>query len=553
MTQKLYRILRLKIVGMTLCFSLIPLFAVGISIYYQFSESYKTKIMEGLRTLAQNRAASVELFLDERIAQLMTVAQTHSLDRISDESYLNKIFTILQSRSKSFIDIGVIDDQGNHLAYVGPHYEQLKNVNYAHEDWFGAAMSSGLYVSDVFLGFRKIPHFIIAVTGQTANKTWVLRATINSDVIDHIVSAGQVGQAGDAFIINNRNVLQTTPRFSGHLLGRPAAPDFSSAVGTNVGQIDYQGQETLFATTQIKNPKWILVIKQDPRQEMAPLFRTRYLEGFILAAGILLVVIGTILTTRSITNEFARIEEEKAKSDDLMIQSRKMAALGKMAAGVAHEINNPLQIIGDQAGWMNDLLREEDFAQNPNYKEFQESIRKIERHVERCRTITHRLLRFGRRMEPSQDMVDINQLLGETITFLENEAHFRDIRIETDYDSNLTRITTDAAQLQQAFLNIIDNAIDAIGKSGLISITTRYESGNPGEIVINISDSGPGIPAEIIGRIFDPFFTTKSTNEGTGLGLSITYSIIEKLGGRIAVSSSKETGTTFNIHLPAIQ
>ncbi len=236
-----------------------------------------------------------------------------------------------------------------------------------------------------------------------------------------------------------------------------------------------------------------------------------------------------------------------------MIQSRKMAALGKMAAGVAHEINNPLQIIGDQAGWMNDLLTEEDFAQNPNYKEFQECIRKIERHVERCRTITHRLLRFGRRMEPSQDMVDINQLLGETITFLENEAHFRDIRIKTEYDSDLPRITTDPAQLQQAFLNIIDNAIDAIGKSGLISIMTSYESGIPGEIVIDISDSGPGIAPEIIGRIFDPFFTTKSANEGTGLGLSISYSIIEKLGGRIAVNSSKETGTTFNIHLPAVQ
>lgn len=173
MTQKFYRMLRLKIVAMTLCFSLVPLFAVGITIYYQFSEAYKTKIMEGLRTLAQNRAGAVELFLDERIAQLITVAHTHSLDRLSDESYLNKIFSSMLSRSKSFIDIGVIDDQGNHLAYVGPHYEQLKNVNYAHEDWFGAVMSSGLYVSDVFLGFRKIPHFIIAVTGQTANRTWV--------------------------------------------------------------------------------------------------------------------------------------------------------------------------------------------------------------------------------------------------------------------------------------------------------------------------------------------------------------------------------------------
>lgn len=553
MTPKFYKTLRLKIVTMTLCFSLVPLFALGITIYYQFSEAYKTKIMEGLRTLAQNRAGAVELFLDERIAQLITVARTHSLDRLSDESYLNKIFSSMQSRSKSFIDIGVIDDQGDHLAYVGPHYEQLKNVNYAREDWFGAAMSSGLYVSDVFLGFRKIPHFIIAVTGQTANRTWVLRATINSDVIDHIVSAGQVGQAGDAFIIDNQNVLQTMPRFSGHLLGRPATPDFSSAVGTNVGQMDYQGEESLFATTQIKNPKWVMVIKQDPRQEMAPLFRARYVEGLILAAGILLVVAGTIVTTRSITNEMARMEQEKAKSDDLAIQSRKMAALGKMAAGVAHEINNPLQIIGDQAGWMKDLLAEEDIARSPNFKEFEECIRKIERHVERCRVITHRLLRFGRRMEPSQEMVDINQLLGETLTFLENEAHFRDISIHTAYDSHLPRITTDPAQLQQAFLNIIDNAIDAIGKSGSISIGTSHNSDHPGEILIAISDSGPGIPKEIMGRIFDPFFTTKTASEGTGLGLSISYSIIEKLGGRIEVTSSEEMGTTFNIRLPAVQ
>jgi len=552
MTPRYYRVLRLKIVTMTLCFSLIPLFSLGITIYYQFSESYKGKILEALRSLAQNRAGAIELFLDERISQLITIAHTHSLDRLKDEAYLNKIFSIMQSRSKSFIDIGIIDDQGNHLAYVGPHYEKLKAVNYAEEDWFDAVMSSGLYVSDVFLGFRKIPHFIIAVTGQDGNRTWILRATINSDVIDNIVSAAQVGKRGDAFIINSRDMLQTTPRFSGHLLGKPRTPDFSSSVGTHVEQIDYQGEESLFAITQIKNPKWILVIKEDPQQEMAPLFRARYVEGLILAAGILLVVVGTILTTRSITNEMMRIEQEKARSDDMVVQSSKMAALGKMAAGVAHEINNPLQIIGDQAGWMKDLLAEEGVADSPHLREFQECIRKIERHVERCRTITHRLLRFGRRMEPSQEMVDINQLLGETVTFLENEAHFREIRIQTAYDSHLPRITTDQAQLQQVFLNIIDNAIDAIGKSGTIFIMTNYNGGPPGEVVIEISDTGPGIPKDIIGRIFDPFFTTKAANEGTGLGLSISYSIIEKLGGRIAVTSREGKGTTFTIRLPAV-
>jgi two-component system NtrC family sensor kinase len=135
---------------------------------------------------------------------------------------------------------------------------------------------------------------------------------------------------------------------------------------------------------------------------------------------------------------------------------------------------------------------------------------------------------------------------------LENEAHYRDIRIQTAYDGDLPKITTDQTQLQQVFLNIIDNALDAIGKSGSIFITTAYHKGPRGEVVIEISDTGPGIPKEVLGRIFDPFFTTKKANEGTGLGLSISYSIIEKLGGQIGVSSRLGIGTTFTIGLPAL-
>jgi two-component system NtrC family sensor kinase len=552
MEMHYYQRLRLKIEIMTLCFSLIPLFALGVTVYYQFSLAYNNKMMESLRTLAQNRRSAIELFFDERVAQLITVAHTTSLERLIDEEFLAKILHVMQSRSQSFLDLGVIDSQGTHLAYVGPHYEKLKGVNYAHEDWFEAVMSSGVYVSDVFLGFRKIPHFIIAVTRVQGNKTWILRATINSEIIDGIVRAAQLGKKGDAFIINRSNILQTAPRFSGKLLERPNTPDFSPTAETTVEQVRQAGQEALYAAIQILNPKWVMVIKEDPEEQLAPLFGARYIQGLILAAGVLLVVTGTILTTRSITNELIRVAEEKAKSDDLLVQSSKMAALGKMAAGVAHEINNPLQIIGDQAGWMKDLLAEEDLAGSPNLREFQECLRKIERHVDRCRTITHRLLRFGRRMEPTQDMVDINQLLSETITFLENEAHFRDIAIRTSYEETLPRITTDAAQLQQAFLNIIDNALDAIGKSGMITIRTGLESGAPGRVLIEISDTGPGIPKELVGKIFDPFFTTKKANEGTGLGLSISYSIIEKLGGQITVASEATRGTTFTIRLPAI-
>lgn len=550
MSLKHYDRLALKMIIMTLSFSLIPLFALGTTIYIQFTTAYQNKVAESAKTLAQNRRASIELFFDERIAQLNTVAQTHHIEKLKDEAFLKKIFDTLLAKSKSFIDIGVIDSQGNHQAYVGPHYDKLKSVNYAQEEWFNAVLTTGIYISDVFMGFRKAPHFIIAVTTIENNQIYILRATINSAIIDEMVRAGQVGKRGDAFIVNQENILQTQPRFSGQLLGKPTSPDFSSSVGSTVEFVNFKNEENIYATAQIKNPKWVLVIREDVQEEMAPLFKAQFVENLIMIFGILLVVIGTVVTTRTMTRRLEKMELEKAKSEDLMVQSSKMAALGKMAAGIAHEINNPLQIIGDQAGWMKDLLDSEDMKTNDNYQEFEQCIKKIERQVNRSREITHRLLRFGRRMETTQDMVDVNNLLSETITFLENEAHYRDITIQTQYDTGLPEVTTDSNQLQQVFLNIIDNAIDAVGQSGKIFVQTAQVSNSSKEILVTIQDNGPGMPKEVLARIFDPFFTTKRADEGTGLGLSISYSIIEKLRGKITVSSEEGKGTTFIITLP---
>lgn len=551
MASQHFNTLRLKIVIVTLCFSLIPLIAVGLTLFFQFSGAYSNRIKEDIRTLAENERHSVEMFLNERVAQLLTVANTQSLEKLEDEVFLQRVFDTMQFRSKSYIDLGVIDQKGDHLAYVGPHYTMLKSVNYAQEDWFHAVMSTGVYISDVFLGFRRTPHFIIAVRRIENSKSWILRATINSAVIDDMVRKAQIGKRGDAFIINANNILQTAPRYAGSLLGTPRTPDFSAARGTTVREVGINEDKILYAASSIANPKWVLVVSEDPREEMTPLFSARYVGIVVLLGGIFIIVVGTFLTSRSITEELIRVEREKAKSDELVIQSSKMAALGKMAAGIAHEINNPLAIIGEKAGWMKDLLEKEEARKSENFEEFEDCIRKIERQVERSRVITHRLLRFGRRMEPTQEMVDVNQILSETITFLENEALHRNIEIQKAYSEKLPRITTDSAQLQQVFLNIINNGIDAVGKDGHIRIRTVYDASTNGNILIDISDDGPGIPKEILPRIFDPFFTTKSAQEGTGLGLSISYSIIEKLGGTILVDSKEGQGTSFKIYVPA--
>ena len=163
--------------------------------------------------------------------------------------------------------------------------------------------------------------------------------------------------------------------------------------------------------------------------------------------------------------------------------------------------------------------------------------------------MVHGLLGFARRMEPTQENLDVNLLLEQTRSFLENEANFRGIAFVRDYQADLPHIESDASQLQQVFLNILDNAIDAIDKNGSITIVTRKLPDAP-EVEIAIADTGNGIPRETLEKIFDPFFTTKKVGEGTGLGLTISYSIIEKLGGRIQVASEEGKGTTFRITLP---
>ena len=549
MNEDYYKKLSWEMFLATIGFSVIPLLVLGIVIYQQFSISYTAKIMEGMKTLAENRAGSLDLFFDERISQLTGLANTQSLEQLQNEDYLNKVFNIMQSRSKSFIDMSVIDQEGNHLAYVGPFYSILKEVNYKNEDWFNAVLSTGTYVSDVFMGFRKMPHFIIAVKVREKNQSWILRATIDSDILENIVRAAWVGKKGDAFIINRGNVLQTTPRFSGELLGRPRTPDFAAAAGTQAEEIALEGEDNLFATSVVRNKKWVLVIREESGEQLTPLLRARFWAALIGLGGVTLIVIGAVFITRSIMKELLQMERKKAGSDEISIQSSKMAALGKMAAGIAHEINNPLAVMAEMAGWMKDLLKMEDMAQSENFQEFTNAVNRIEYHVNRAKTVTHRLLGFARRMEPVSETVHLNQVMDETIDFLENEARYRNIDIQTDYAPDLPAITSDSSQLQQVFLNILNNGIDAIGKDGEILIRTKYIAKN-NALAVEITDNGPGIPKETLNKIFDPFFTTKEVGKGTGLGLSISYSIVEKLGGRIMVASEPGEGTTFTIYFP---
>jgi signal transduction histidine kinase len=245
-------------------------------------------------------------------------------------------------------------------------------------------------------------------------------------------------------------------------------------------------------------------------------------------------------------NRVRDADRRRDKALHAIAYTNKMATIGRMAAGVAHEINNPLAIINENAGLLKDLVGIED---RPLDRERLARIAAtVQRSVERCGTITHRLLGFAKRMEPRTEDIDLVGLLEETLSFHGKEANYRSIAVRVDADDDLPVVHSDRGLLQQVFVNILSNAFAAVSDNqGCIDIALRRQDENT--VVVTIRDNGPGIPPERLDEIFEPFFTTKA-EQGTGLGLSITLGIVEKLGGQLDVQSTPGEGASFSVRLP---
>jgi len=237
--------------------------------------------------------------------------------------------------------------------------------------------------------------------------------------------------------------------------------------------------------------------------------------------------------------ELEKAYRELQQLQDQLIQAEKMASLGKLAAGVAHEINNPLTGILTFAH----LLLKKTPEDDPQ----REDLEVIVTEATRCKRIVQGLLDFARQRDPEKSLADINKIIEDSLSLVENQASFQNIEIIKELDSDLPKIMVDVNQIQQVFMNIILNAAEAMPDGGYLTISTQVVDRS---IEIKFIDTGCGIPQENIGRLFDPFFTTKEPGKGTGLGLAVSHGIVTRHQGRIEVESQVGKGTTFTVKLP---
>jgi two-component system NtrC family sensor kinase len=202
----------------------------------------------------------------------------------------------------------------------------------------------------------------------------------------------------------------------------------------------------------------------------------------------------------------------------------------------------------EEAGWIGDLLEEEDFQEGENLSEFRRALDQIRAQGKRCKEITYKLLSFARKTDSRVQEIQLNDLIEEIVAISAQRAKFSNVTVYTNLQKGLPSIQASLTELQQVFLNLINNSLDAMdNRGGTINITSQLEGD---DVVIEVADNGPGIPAANLSRIFDPFFTTKPAGKGTGLGLSICYGIIRKLGGEIVVKSMIDEGATFRVNIP---
>jgi signal transduction histidine kinase len=530
--------------------ALVPLLAVTLIHYQLLQKSVDSELTLRAERLTSNARRAVTFFLEERLAALRFTVSEIAYDQLTNLDHLADILRNLKLGFGGLTDLSVIGHNGTQVAYAGPF--NLEGRDYSKQSWFVECQKHHFYVSEIFRGYRDVPHIIIAVKAfRPDGSFFLLRATLETERLIQTLSTHETGAHAEIFLINRSGIVQTPSRSYGDIFQKMSLPVPAYSQRTQVAMTkDDQMRPIImgyaYISTQIADTPFILMVIKQKAGMMHVWQQLRSNINWFVGVCTLVILVVIIITCTFIINKLYRADKVKAETMAMMEQSNQLASIGQLAAGVAHEINNPLALINETAGYVKDLfVLKEQFRQDDELIGYIDDILDA---VERCGAITGQLLGFARKFEVKIKEVNLKEVISDALVFHNKEAAYRNIQVYVDVPDNIPPIETDRGKLQQILVNLVNNAFQAVDNGCNLDIAAS--SAGADKVCITISDNGCGMPEETLPKIFEPFFTTKESNKGTGLGLAITYGLVKKLHGDITVISKVDEGTTFTITLP---
>ncbi len=527
-----------NVVVALLAAAFIPLLVIGGGMYTYSAALLRQKTLDTLRTEVLSHKNVIDQFLHERMMDLRLLADNLELNALTNPGAIERIFRSLHKGLPCFQDLGVIDALGRHRAYAGPY--QLIDKNYQEALWFQALRDRDHTISDVFLGFRKVPHFIIAVKRQTADGFWILRATVDAKFFDTIVAGTGPALSKDAFLVNADGVFQTASRGGGQPMAPSRITDLSRHQG--IRELDQNGH--IQVRVWLDSVPWMCVVQTDRRRIFADLDRMRNIGIFVLILGSIMILFTVLLTTNYLIGRLEFKRKSIRALDHQLQQTSRLAAFIPLSSGFFLKLKDQLGHIDVAARQLCEPSRAETAAPQAPHM-IPDGADRLRGLIFKGRKAIDNYLNAIRPLEPMIRDIDVNELLDNLIELFDREFHFNRIRVVRDYLDPPVMIRSDPTRLRQVFQNLLFNAMTAIGHDGEIALRMQQTESH---LSVTVTDSGPGIAAENFDKIFDAHYTTRP--EGMGLGLTICRNILKKIGGDISAANAPGKGAALRVELP---
>lgn len=528
-----YRKVWKKVVIILIVVSFLPLAVIGGGMYVYLTHIIKDKTMEALQMEVVSHKKEIDSFLTERIMDLKLISENTDLSKMISPGTIEQVLFSFQYKVSCFQDLGVIGADGRHLAYTGPY--DLKTKNYRDTFWFRSVMEQGVFVSDVFTGFRNDPHFIIAVRKNEGENSWILRATIMSDLFDNIVTQMGGNRKGDAYLINSKGEFQTNPRKSGKLMMKSMISPPGRFKGVQVEEKD----SSITLTTWLDTVSWLSVVSVDKGDIFEASRKVRNVSLFVLLLAGFIIVLAILLTTDSLVSMLEEKRKNMHRLDSRLRRTAFLASSMKLSKGVFSDLNDILSNIHVTATLMKEHSGPTNLGETDLMAEqiFSEAIR--------GKNLIDSFIRFTAPKDPVIMDVNIHMILNRIIVFLKTSLIEKGIEVITDFQEGLSSVRSDVAALRQVFLNLLLNAAAVVGENSSIRISTSI-----GEhfVIISVLDDGPGLGHMDMEQIFNLQHLTKRGD--WGFGLAISRVIMERIGGMISVRNGEDHGVVFEIRIP---